>query len=295
MKAKQSLYKRVTDQVIKAMDTSTGFQLPWHSNQGVPINAKTSNTYNGINTVLLWCRGAEESYPTNTWATYKQWQDLGAQVTKGEKGSSIVIYKPLTEPDVNESSDKQSDKNESRPKVLIKSATVFNASQVTGYDSTGIGEDAYQEDEIERLPDVEAFIQNSKAEIHVAGDRAYYTKSKDLIVMPERGLFTGTTTINPTEAYYSTLFHELTHWTGNHKRCDRDLTGRFGSESYAMEELVAELGAAFLCSELSVTSSPRQDHADYLATWIKVLKDDEKAIFWAAARASEAVTYLKSM
>nr|WP_240537003.1 zincin-like metallopeptidase domain-containing protein [Marinomonas flavescens] len=162
-------------------------------------------------------------------ATYKQWQSLGAQVAKGEKGSKIVIYKPL-------------------PKT--------------------------EEDD---------------------GDRAYYTKALDKIVMPDRELFKGTKTSTETEAYYAVLLHELTHWTGIKSRRDRDMSGRFGEASYAMEELVAELGSAFACAQLGVTNSPRQDHADYIASWINVLEKDPKSVFWASARASEAVAYLDSV
>ncbi|WP_207923213.1 zincin-like metallopeptidase domain-containing protein [Marinomonas flavescens] len=127
------------------------------------------------------------------------------------------------------------------------------------------------------------------------GDRAYYTKALDKIVMPDRELFKGTKTSTETEAYYAVLLHELTHWTGIKSRRDRDMSGRFGEASYAMEELVAELGSAFACAQLGVTNSPRQDHADYIASWINVLEKDPKSVFWASARASEAVAYLDSV
>lgn len=111
--------------------------------------------------------------------------------------------------------------------------------------------------------------------------------------MPTREAFTGSATSSPNEAYYSTLLHELTHWTGPAHRCDRDLSGRFGTEAYAVEELVAELGAAFLCAELGIAVEPRADHAQYLVHWLKVLKTDKRAIFTAASKAGEAVAFLR--
>jgi len=139
------------------------------------------------------------------------------------------------------------------------------------------------------------FVRNRCSRSPEYASSAYYSPKQDLIAIPDPESFIGTDTSSPTESYYSTLLHELTHWTGNDKRCFRELSVRFGDESYAMEELIAELGAAFLCGQLNVTSVPRQDHADYLANWIKVLSGDVKAIFWASARASEAVAYLNDL
>ena len=113
--------------------------------------------------------------------------------------------------------------------------------------------------------------------------------------MPDRERFTGSETSTPTEAYYATLLHELTHWTGHESRLDRDLSGRFGNEAYAVEELVAELGAAFLCADLSITNTPRPDHAAYIANWLEVLKRDKRAIFTAARKAAQATDYLASL
>jgi len=177
---------------------------------------------------------------------------------------------------------------------LIRSASVFNLKQVTGYQAEE-ETDQPLSDLTEKLNHVDKFITNTKANIVSGGTRACYAPSKDLISIPHRELFKGTSTSSPSEAYYSTLLHELTHWSGHKERANRDLSGRFGSESYAMEELVAELGAAFLCAELNISPVPRQDHADYLVNWLKVLKQDDKAIFWASARAAEASAYLNSL
>ena len=143
-----------------------------------------------------------------------------------------------------------------------------------------------------RSRQAEAFVAATGAAISHGGGRAFYRPSTDSIQLPPREAFTGTATSTPAEAYYSTLCHELTHWTSAETRCNRQLGKRFGDQAYAMEELVAELGAAFLCADLGITDEPRADHAQYLATWLSVLKADKKAIFTAASKASEAAAFL---
>ncbi len=140
----------------------------------------------------------------------------------------------------------------------------------------------------------EEFVSRSGATIQHGGTRACYIPATDEIQMPPREAFFATATSTATEGYYSTLLHELTHWTAPANRCARDLSGRFGSEAYAMEELVAELGAAFLSAELSITAEPRPDHAQYLSNWLTVLKADKNAIFTAASKAGEAVRFLSA-
>lgn len=278
---KTNLHEEITNHIIAAMKDSKGCEMPWHKQAAMPINATTDNHYNGINALSLWVISQEKSYGGAEWATYKQWQSLGAQVAKGEKGSKIVIYKPLP---------KTEEDDGDRPKVLLRSATVFNVAQVVGWEPP-----QPLVDKTKVIVSVDKFVSATGAVLEHGGDRAYYTKALDKIVMPDRELFKGTKTSNETEAYYAVLLHELTHWTGIKSRCDRDMSGRFGDASYAMEELVAELGSAFACAQLGVTNSPRQDHADYIASWINVLEKDPKAVFWASARASEAVAYLNSL
>ncbi len=285
-----NLYQKITNQLIEAMELATDFEMPWHTSSGIPSNASTGNHYNGINIILLWCRAKEQGFNSSKWCTYKQWQSLGAQVQKGQKGSQIIIYKPLKQEEDEQPLD-DDDNNKSR--VYVESATVFNASQVVDY---VVPEDIFklETDKTERLVAAEQLIQSTQADIRYGGDSAFYSPKEDYIAIPNRELFTGTSTSTPTEAYYSTVFHELCHWTGNEKRCNRDMSARFGSNLYAMEELVAEIGAALLCADKGVSPTPRQDHASYLANWLKVIKEDEKAIFWAASRATEAVNYLNS-
>jgi antirestriction protein ArdC len=138
----------------------------------------------------------------------------------------------------------------------------------------------------------DAFVAATGATIAHGGSRAYYRPSTDSIQLPPRDAFIGTRTSNPAESYYSTVLHELTHWTSHAQRCDRQLGKRFGDDAYAMEELVAELGAAFLCARIGITAEPRIDHAQYLASWLSVLKADKRAIFTAASKASESTDWL---
>ncbi|AMA60135.1 hypothetical protein BCCGELA001_30490 [Bradyrhizobium sp. CCGE-LA001] len=174
-----------------------------------------------------------------------------------------------------------------KTRAYARATPVFNADQVDG-----LPQDVPAAP-VEQLGDVESFIARTRANIIHGGNRACFVPKLDEIHMPPRELFTGSATSTATEAYYSTLLHELTHWTGPAHRCNRDLSGRFGTEAYAMEELVAELGAAFLCAELGIAVEPRADHAQYLAHWLKVLKADKRAIFTAASKAGEAAAFLQ--
>jgi antirestriction protein ArdC len=166
---------------------------------------------------------------------------------------------------------------------------VFNADQVDGFGEATAGV------AIAPSEGVDAFIARTGATIVHGGSRACYVPMLDEIHMPERASFIGSTTSTATETYYSTVLHELTHWTAPAHRCGRDLSGRFGDDAYAMEELVAELGAAFLCGELGITVEPRPDHAQYLAHWLTVLKADKRAIFTAASKAAEAAAFLRQV
>jgi antirestriction protein ArdC len=292
----QNVHQKITDQIIEAMKNAKDFQLPWNApGLGLPINSYTRNSYNGINILSLWASAMDKQFSSNSWATYKQWQCMGAQVRKGQKGNPIVIYKALSPNDDTGSATETGTEDNTRSRVLIRSAMVFNADQVTGLEIPQPELELSENEPLDRLDLVDSFVSNTQAVIKVGGSSAYYSPKQDLIAIPDPESFIGTDTSSPTESYYSTLLHELTHWTGIKYRCDRDMSGRFGDEQYAMEEMVAELGSAFACAQLGVTNSPRQDHADYLANWIKVLSGDVKAIFWASARASEAVSYLNGL
>jgi antirestriction protein ArdC len=289
---RRDIHADITHTIIAAIEAGPGrFELPWHRSGGGfrrPRNAATKQRYNGVNIVALWASAERHGFTSPVWATYRQWQSIGAQVRRGERASPVVFYKRSAF----ETRDGNSEPT-TETRLFARSSRVFNADQVDGF----AAEDSAPPlpDQTERLGRAEAFIAATGADIRYGGDRAFYCPSGDYIRMPVRERFTGTATSTATEAFYSTVLHELTHLSGAASRCNRDLTGRFGDDAYAMEELVADLGAAFLCSDLGITSTPRADHASYLASWLKVLKDDTKAIFTAASKASEAADYLAGL
>ena len=222
-------------------------------------------------------------YGSGTWATYQQWQEKGAQVRKGEKSASAFFWKSLSEgTDGGEEATAANDGEDgNRARFVARAYNVFNAEQVDGYEAPVVP--ALSEEE--RMAKAEAFFAAIPAKI-TDGSKACYIPSEDRVEMVPFGRF------REAKGYYSVLAHELTHWSGAKHRLDRDLSGRFGSESYAIEELIAELGAAFIAGQLGLPSEPRTDHAPYIASWLKVLKSDNRAIFTAASRAQAAADYL---
>lgn len=289
-KPKKDYHQEITNRIVNALETAGEFRLPWIKNRAGsmqrPVNVATKQHYNGVNVVSLWVEALSAEYPSNVWGTYKQWKDAGAQVRKDQHGSLIVFYNTK---DV-ERTDEATGETECGKQRITKFSTVFNAAQVEGFQSEPI--DIPDQPLFDPIKRAEAFAAATGATINEGGDMACFVPSLDIIRMPERRRFTGTETTTAAEAFYSTLCHELVHWSGAKSRLERDLQGRFGSESYAMEELVAELGAAFLCSDLGITSQTREDHACYIANWLKVLKNDKKAVFTAASKASEAANWL---
>jgi antirestriction protein ArdC len=286
---RRDIHADITNSIIAAIEAGPGhFELPWHRSGGAfgrPRNAATKQRYNGVNIVVLWASAELHGFTSPVWATYRQWQSIGAQVRRGERASPVVFYKRTEF----QAEDDQGEPT-TKTRLFARSSRVFNADQVDGFQPENLA--PVLPDQTERLQQAEAFIAATRADIRYGGDRAFYSPAGDFISIPARERFTGTATSTATEAFYSTVLHELTHWSGAAPRCNRDLTGRFGDNAYAMEELVADLGAAFLCSDLGITSTPRADHAAYLASWLKVLKDDTKAIFTAASKASEAAEFL---
>lgn len=287
---KFDIHQEVTNRIVDAIESAGEFQLPWITNKGGsfarPVNIDTKNAYNGVNVLSLWVSGQANDYQSNVWGTYRQWQKSDCQVRKGEKSAIVVFYKKF---DV-ENQNAQTGQLETEERMFARASWVFNAAQVDGYE---IETRELSEEEIfDPVVRAEAFANSTKADIDEGGDEACYMASTDVIQMPDRNRFTGTETISPAEAFYSTLCHELVHWAGSKTRLDRDLTGRFGSDSYAVEELVAELGAAFLCGDLGITLEPRIDHAQYIKHWLKILKEDNKAIFTAASKASQSANWL---
>ncbi len=222
-------------------------------------------------------------YISGYWASYRQWQTLGAQVRKGERGSLIVFYKKLEQ---NQFALDGEDAD--HPRYVARASYVFNSEQVDGWQlplpkpwsDVAINEQ------------VAAFVEATGADVRHGTHAARYRRDLDCIELPSPELFIGTTTSSPTESYHAVLCHELIHWVGAPHRLNREFGKRFGDRAYAFEEIIAELGAAFLCSAFRIVNEPRLDHAAYVSSWLEILDRDKKAIFTAASKAQEAVEYL---
>lgn len=278
---KKDIFERVTEVIVKAIEEGAGsYRMPWRTSGGFsnsPINAVSRKPYRGINVLVLWATAQEKGYLSGTWATYKQWQEIGAQVRQGEKSANVVFWKFF-----DSEKSEGGEEAEARRIPMARDYWVFNAEQVDGYTAA----DEPKVSREERIESADRFFSNVGISARPGGNRAFYVPETDTVHMPAFEAF------KEPLFYYSVLSHEATHWSGAAHRLNRDLTGRFGSESCAVEELVAELGAAFLCAELGLPTDPREDHAPYIASWLKVLKDDKRAIFTAAAKAQEAVDWM---
>lgn len=285
------VYTRVTNEIIQAIEDGIGeYCMPWHrsASSGLPRNAATQNLYRGVNILALWSTSCLRGYSSPFWATYRQWSETGAQVRHGEKASVVIFFKPKE----TENEEDTNDDKTNQFKFIARSSFVFNAEQVDGWEKS---DEPPVEDRTHRLEAVDEFISALQAKIQYGGDIASYSKTLDRIKMPERCRFVGTETSSATEAFYSVLLHEHIHWTGHQKRLNRDLSGRFGTSAYAMEELVAEIGAAFLCADLGVSVQARRDHAVYARSWLVVLREQKTAIVTASAAAMTACHYMKEV
>jgi len=278
---KPSIYEIITNQIVTAIEEGADeYRMPWHRGGGdvtCPVNAASGRCYRGLNVITLWMTAEARQFSSGVWATYRQWQERGARVRKGEKSASVFFWKNLNEGSESE----QGEEEGSRARFVARAYHVFNADQVERYTPPPI-EPLSESERIERA---EAFFAAIPAE-RCLSNEACYLPEADCVNMPPFSLF------RSAGAYYAVLGHEMTHWTGAKARLDRDLSGRFGSEAYAMEELVAELGAAFTAGQLALPVEPRRDHAPYIASWLKVLKNDPRAIFTAASKAQAAADYL---
>ncbi|MGE5512912.1 MAG: ArdC family protein [Bacteroidota bacterium] len=289
--ARRDIHAEITARLIAAIEADPGRpQLPWRRSAAplfMPENALTRKLYNGINVVSLWVSAECQGFAAPIWATYRQWAELGAQVRKGEKATLVVFYKEYeTEPNPEDDSD-------DGKRRVARASYVFNAAQVDGF---ALPDAPQPLGPIERILEADRFFASTGARVAHGGERAFYRPSTDTIHMPDEGLFCGTDTMTRSEAYFAVLGHECIHWSGAEHRLNRAFGKRFGDAAYAAEELVAEIGSAFLCAELGITEgTPRPDHAQYLAQWLTLMTSDSRAIFTAAARASEAVAYLKAL
>jgi antirestriction protein ArdC len=279
---KSDIFDRVTNLIVEAIEAGVNTRrLPWHATTAdrfTPLNAVSHKPYRGVNLLALWVMAEVRGYPSGFWATYPQWQQLGAQVRKGEKSAPVVFWKF---PDRSDHEEEPEESASSRG-VLARGYAVFNAAQVEGFNPPT----RPVLSESQRVARAEAFFAGVGADVRTGGEVACYDPCEDASTLPPFSAF------RDPVGYYAILGHEMTHWSGAEQRLNRELSTRFDSEAYAMEELVAELGAAFLCALLGLSNAPRPDHAAYLASWLTVLKRDKRAVFTAASHALRAVDWL---
>lgn len=287
---KRDLHRDITDKILTAIAADPGeFKMPWRQRSGgltLPQNFITKSTYSGINIFALSAAAMLRGFEHNLWGSYKQWNAIGAQVRRGAKAETIVFYKSYqSEPDPNQPDDEGH-------RRVARASSVFNIADVEGAILPPSSDPAPL---IHRLDAVEYFVANTKIPVLIGGERAFYRHSSDTVHMPSEDLFTGSCTMTRQESFYATLLHEICHASGHKSRLDRPVPKAFGDSVYIEEELLAELAAAILCAQYHVTQDTRPDHAQYIHHWAQLLKDDSKAIFRAAARASEAVTFLNGL
>ena len=277
IQAKQSVYDQVTNKIIERLESGI---VPWIKPGALKVsadrNAISKKEYSGINRLILGMSG----YSLPIWASFKQWEDLGATVKKGEKGTQVVFYSKIVKGEIkaNDTHPDQSTYN------LLKTYYVFNADQVEGIEFT-------KPDPVltvfNPVPALDDRIIKTGANIKHEGGRAFYQPGTDSITIPDRSTFLSES------HYYATVLHELTHWSGAPHRLDRTKGKRFADSAYAFEELVAEMGAAFLCADYQIEGELQ--HADYIGNWLTCLKNDNKAIFNAAALAQKAADYINGL
>lgn len=284
------VYTRVTNRIVEQLEQGIRPWLkPWDAEHAAgritrPLRSNFE-PYHGINVLMLWASAEEHGYASPLWLTYQQCKEFGGFVKKGEHGTTVVYASTFRK-------EEQSDTGESVEKDIpfLKQYTVFNSEQCEGLPERFTETKSEPKEFIERIASADQFFRHTKADIREGGNQAYYAISHDYIRIPRIETF------RDAEAHAAVTAHELTHWTRHPSRLDRDLgRKRFGDAGYAMEELVAEMGSAFLCADLGITPEQREDHASYIAHWLEVLKSDKRAIFTAASMASKAADYLHSL
>jgi antirestriction protein ArdC len=282
------IYSRVTGRILADLERGVCSWLkPWTSS-GARIDVPRRHNgipYRGINVLILWAEAMDRGYSFPLWMTYRQAIELGAHVRQGEHGTTVVYADRIVK---TETDDDGSETERAIP--FLKAYTVFNTAQIDGLPAHYYPQPPAGSDKVQLIDNAERFIAATGAVIRHGGDKAYYSPRLDIIQLPEPAAF------RDGESYTATKAHELTHWTAHESRLKREFGAkRFGDSGYAREELVAELGSAFLCAGLGITPEPREDHASYLAHWIAVLKEDKRAIFAAAAHAQKAVDFLHGL
>jgi antirestriction protein ArdC len=271
-----NMYEQVTASIIAELEKGAApWVKPWRADSSADKNFISQKPYQGINRLILGMSSMARGYANPAWATYKQWQSVGAQVKKGESASHIVFFKPVT--------GKDKTTGEETSYSVMRGYAVFNAEQT----DIQIVPSETASVEFDPIPACEDRIIKTGAAISHGGDAAFYAPGPDRIQLPNKTAF------DAPSSYYATAFHELAHWSGAKHRLDRDLSGRYGNPAYAFEELVAEISAAYLCADHQISGELR--HAGYIQSWLKACREDSKAIFKAAALAQKAADYIKTL
>jgi len=289
-KQRADVYERVTVKIIADLEQGVRPWLkPWSGNNAgnritLPLR-QCGTPYRGINVLLLWGEAIAKGYASPKWMTFRQAMELGANVRKGEHGSQVVYANSISRTET----DGNGEESE-RDIYFMKGYTVFNVEQIEGLAAEYYVRPEPSVEKMTLIEEAERFFAATGATVRHGGNMAYYAPGPDVIQLPIPEAF------RDAQSHAATKAHELTHWTKHESRLNRDFSGkRFGDEGYAREEMVAELGSAFLCAALGITPEPREDHAAYLGHWLKVLKEDKRAIFSAAAHAQRAVDFLYSL
>lgn len=287
---RQDVYTRITGQIIHSLEQGVRpWSKPWDAEHAAgritrPLR-HNGLPYSGINILMLWFSATEQGFSAPIWMTFKQAAEMNAHVRKGEKGSLVVYANTITK------KEDDGDGNEvERDIPFMKGYTVFNVEQIEGLPEQFYAKAEPKMTAPERIAHADAFFAATGINIQYRGTRACYAAEPDAIQMPPIETF------RDAESFYATLAHEATHATKHPSRLDGNLGRKnWGNEGYAREELVAELGAAFLCADLELTPEVREDHASYIASWLEVLKNDKRAIFQAASHAQRAVEFLHGL
>ena len=284
MKA-DDLFETITNQLIADIEAGAGdWVMPWHclANTSTPMSVD-GRRYRGANALWLPMVAAERGWASGLWATYRGWQRHDAQVRRGEKGTAVLLWKRI-EPGIDDDHDETT---ASRARLVARTFTVFAAEQADGADALIAVHRGADRDAPERIDAAEAFFATVGADVRVGGNRACYEPATDTIRLPNLDQF------DQAPQFYSTQAHEHVHWTGHPDRLARDLSGRFGSDAYAAEELVAELGAAMWSAGAGLSAATRHDHAAYLSHWLRILRADARALVTVASRAQAALDHLE--
>ena len=281
---KRNIAEEITNRILEDMEKGVmPWEKPWKQGKGLPlpVNASTQKRYRGINVFVLWAEQDKRGFSSPAWVTFNQAKALKGTVRKGEKGTDVVFYKKLSKTKSLNLEDEVMLEEQSF--WVLRTYTVFNLDQVDGLDHLKPHPETIEP--FQAIEEAEGILVDSGAEIHHAPvDRAFYERLKDFITLPVKESF------ESREAYYGTALHELTHWTGHPTRLNREFGKRYGDQAYAFEELVAEMGAAFLCVSCGIPYATR--HSNYIGDWIQVLKDHKRAIFTAAAKAQAAMDFI---